>query len=571
MESLTEEDPSWIGGYELRARLGEGGFGLVYLALSPAGRVVALKVLRREFARDREFLGRFRLEVAAVQRVNGIYTAPVVASGLDDRPPWVATAFVPGPPLNHIVFQSGPLPEPALWRLLAGLVEALHAIHACGIVHRDLKPANILLAADGPRVIDFGISKAADETSMTSTGAVFGTPGFMAPEQAEAKIVGPATDVFALGCVLAYASSGVPPFGGGSAASVLYRVVHSAPALDGVPPYLRGIIEMCLAKEPAARPGLNDLASIGRDGPDGMVAGHFAASFWPPQFARLIREYQERLDVTITTGKVAGGPSPAQFASSARSFAGTTHPPTAAPPTPPGRNLPPGGPGYGYARTDSMGRGVASPDTWQPHGAPPYSQFPNPPFQPAGQRIQPGVQPPFSRPGGSALIPAVPGTVRGAIAVMRVGAALAALTAIAVAFDLGFAYNYAGSALLSYGGWSPFTTASLPGTLLYAIECGLWLWVAQGVKAGQQWTRIVTAVLLGVLTLLVAAYNFRRSALYTFAPHSIFGGYFPEHIVLGTLGGPLTLLIGLTGCAAVVLLWLRSSGQYFRTRQNHGY
>src|SRR5215472_1538809 len=203
MESLTVEDPPSTGGYELRARLGEGGFGLVYLGLSPGGRAVAVKVLQREFARDAEFLRRFRLEVAAAQQVNGIYTAPVVAAGLDVRPPWVATAFVPGPPLDQVVGKHGPLPEPALWRLLAGLVEALQAIHACGLVHRDLKPANVMLASDGPRVIDFGISKALDGTAMTSTGAVFGTPAFMAPEQAEGREVGPPTDVFALGCVLA--------------------------------------------------------------------------------------------------------------------------------------------------------------------------------------------------------------------------------------------------------------------------------------------------------------------------------------------------------------------------------
>jgi serine/threonine kinase PknH len=434
MESLTEEDPPSLGGYELRARLGEGGFGLVYLALSPGGRAVAIKVLRREFARDREFLGRFQLEVAAAQRVNGIYTAPVVASGLGDRPPWVATAFVPGPPLNYIVSRSGPLPEPALWRLLAGLVEALQAIHACGIVHRDLKPANVLLAADGPRVIDFGISKAVDGTSLTSTGAVFGTPGFMAPEQAEGKAAGPATDVFALGCILAYASTGAPPFGGGSVASVLYRIVHSAPILDGIPPYLRGIVEMCLAKDSTARPSLNDLASIGRDGPDGRHAGHSAASFWPPPFARLIREYQDRLDVTITTGKMADGHSSAHFAPHARSLADAWHPPTAASATPPGSDLPGGGSAADYA-DGHMRRVVARPDIWQPQGALPYSQPPPAPFRPTPQLQQPPVRQTGLR--ANTALPAVPSTVRSASALMVVGASLAALTAISVLLGLG--------------------------------------------------------------------------------------------------------------------------------------
>jgi serine/threonine protein kinase len=390
MESLMEDDPSSLGGYELQARLGEGGFGLVYLALSPGGRAVAIKVLQRELARDPEFLGRFRLEVAAAQRVNGLYTAPVVAYGLDDRPPWVATAFVPGPPLNQIVSRSGPLPEAAMWRLLAGLVEALQAIHACGIVHRDLKPANVLIAADGPRVIDFGISKTVDGTSMTSTGAVFGTPGFMAPEQAEGNAVGPATDVFALGCVLAYASAGVSLFGVGSVASVLYRIVHSAPVLDGVPVYLRGVVEMCLAKDPAARPGLGDLASIGRDGPGGMLTGHSATSFWPPQFTRLIREYQDRLDTGITTGKMADRHSPAHLAPSARSVTDATHLPAAASPAlSSARHLPGTGAAHDRTRTGSNWRGVTSSGTWQPQSTLQRPQFPQPPSSFAQSRSAP--------------------------------------------------------------------------------------------------------------------------------------------------------------------------------------
>ena len=132
--------------------------------------------------------------------------------------------------------EHGPLPEQALWPLLAGLVEALQAIHACGVVHRDLKPANVLLATDGPRVIDFGIARAADGTSLTAAGVVFGTPGYMSPEQAEGRGAGPASDVFALGCVVAYAAAGTGPFGTGTAAAILYRVVHAEPVLDGVPP-----------------------------------------------------------------------------------------------------------------------------------------------------------------------------------------------------------------------------------------------------------------------------------------------------------------------------------------------
>jgi serine/threonine protein kinase/beta-lactam-binding protein with PASTA domain len=294
MESLTDEDPRSIGGYELRARLGQGGFGKVYLGLSPGGRAVAVKVLRQELGEDQEFLHRFRLEVAAAQRVNGLYTAHVVAMGHNERQPWVATAFVPGPSLARAVAVNGPLPELAVWRLLAGLVEALQAIHACGLVHRDLKPENVLLAADGPRVIDFGISKSLDGTAMTATGMIIGTPSFMAPEQANGETVGPESDIFSLGGVLAYAATGTPPFGGGSHASVLYRVVYRDPVLDGAPPQLRAVIERCLAKAPDARPALAELATIGRDGPAGTSAPSLA--FWPSQLGQLIREYEGRLD-----------------------------------------------------------------------------------------------------------------------------------------------------------------------------------------------------------------------------------------------------------------------------------
>lgn len=299
MESLAEDDPSSIGGYELRARLGAGGFGVVYFGLSPGGRAVAVKVPRPELARDPEFLRRFRLEVAAARQVNGLFTAPVAAAGLDDRPPWVATAFVPGPPLNQVIAGLGPLPEATLWRLLAGLVEALQAIHACGLVHRDLKPENVLLAADGPRVIDFGISKAVDGSVLTSVGVVMGTPGFMSPEQVQGKVTGAASDVFALGCVLAYAATGRRPFGGGDVPLILYRVVHDEPMLDQVPPRLLSVVKRCLAKEPTSRPDLAELASIGRDGAGG--AGALSpASFWPPSVGRIIRDYQDRLEIPGT-------------------------------------------------------------------------------------------------------------------------------------------------------------------------------------------------------------------------------------------------------------------------------
>jgi serine/threonine protein kinase len=181
MKALTADDPRLLGEFRLRGRLGEGGMGRVYLGLSPAGRAVAIKVVHPSRASDSDFLRLFQYEVASAKAVSGIYTAPVVATGLDDHPPWLATGFVPGPSLAQVVREHGPLPESALTPLLAGLVEALQAIHACGVVHRDLKPPNVLLAADGPRVIDFGISRAVEAAAVTQTGAMFGTPGYMSP------------------------------------------------------------------------------------------------------------------------------------------------------------------------------------------------------------------------------------------------------------------------------------------------------------------------------------------------------------------------------------------------------
>jgi serine/threonine protein kinase len=235
MEPLAAEDPRAVGEFRLRARLGVGGMGRVFLGFSLAGRAVAVKVVHPQLARDQAFVHRFRQEVAAAQAVNAAYTAPVVAAGLDDDPPWLATVFVPGPSLAEAIAAGGPLPEIAVWNLAAGLVESLRAIHAANLVHRDLKPHNVLLAVDGPRVIDFGISRALDSTVMTAAGAVMGTPAFMSPEQAQAAPMGPASDVFSLGCLLAFAATAASPFGQGDPTTVLYRIVHNPPVLTGSP------------------------------------------------------------------------------------------------------------------------------------------------------------------------------------------------------------------------------------------------------------------------------------------------------------------------------------------------
>ena len=254
MESLAGDDPAEIGGYRLGARLGAGGMGRVYLAFTPGGRPVALKIVRPELGDDGDFRDRFRHEVAAARRVHGLYTAQVLDADPDARPPWLVTAYVPGPSLQQAVAEHGPLPADTVLLLIAGIAEALQVIHAAGLVHRDLKPSNVILAADGPRVIDFGIARAADATSMTRTGVAIGSPGFMAPEQAEGLPVTPAVDVFALGSVAAFAALRRSPFGTGNDAAMLYRIVHRPPDLEGCPPSLRDLIERCLAKVPAQRP-----------------------------------------------------------------------------------------------------------------------------------------------------------------------------------------------------------------------------------------------------------------------------------------------------------------------------
>ncbi|GAA4864211.1 serine/threonine-protein kinase [Kitasatospora terrestris] len=264
---LLAEDPAEVGGYRLYARLGAGGMGRVYLSYTPGGRPVALKVVRPEFAEDAEFRRRFAQEVLNARRIHGLYTAQVIDSGLDAEAPWLVTAYVPGPSLQQVVREHGALPVRTVLLLLGGIAEALQAIHGVGVVHRDLKPANVLIAGDGPRVIDFGIARAADATALTGTGFRIGSPAFMAPEQAQGHPVTPATDVFALGALAAYVAGGVPPFGEGPETAVLYRVVHEEPVLDGVPAELRGLLLRCLAKRPEDRPAPAEIIEVARAHP----------------------------------------------------------------------------------------------------------------------------------------------------------------------------------------------------------------------------------------------------------------------------------------------------------------
>lgn len=261
-QPLEGDDPRAIAGYRLTAKLGSGGMGKVYLSYTPGGRPVAIKMIRPEFSEDTEFRRRFKQEVQSAQRVQGLFTAPVIDSDAEGPSPWLATAYVPGPSLAAAVAEHGRLPVPTVLLLVAGIAEALQVIHGAGIVHRDLKPSNVLLAADGPRVIDFGIARAADATSLTSSGVTVGTPAFMAPEQAAGSTITPATDVFALGQVAAYAAIGAPAFGEGTSHGVLYRIVHEDPDLSELPEELGELVTRCLAKDATERPSIAEVIEL---------------------------------------------------------------------------------------------------------------------------------------------------------------------------------------------------------------------------------------------------------------------------------------------------------------------
>ncbi|MFJ3218035.1 serine/threonine-protein kinase [Kitasatospora sp. NPDC086801] len=256
MEALEDGDPRQVGAYRLLRRLGAGGMGRVYLGRTAGGRTVAVKMVHAQYAADPEFRVRFRNEVAAARQVGGRWTAPVLDADTEGAQPWVATGYVAGPSLGTAVREFGPLPGAAVRSLGAGLAEALAAVHGRGLVHRDVKPSNVLLALDGPRLIDFGITRALDAaTALTRSGFVVGSPGYLSPEQAEGRTAGPASDVFSLGAVLAYAATGTAPFGSGVSAPVmLYRVLHEEPELQLLDGDLRAIVADCLAKDPARRP-----------------------------------------------------------------------------------------------------------------------------------------------------------------------------------------------------------------------------------------------------------------------------------------------------------------------------
>ncbi|MGW5342526.1 serine/threonine-protein kinase [Streptomyces sp. NPDC004050] len=259
MEPLRDVDPACIGAHALLARLGAGGMGQVYLARSPGGRLVAVKVIRDEIVGHPEALARFRREAETVRAVRSAYTANLIDASLAAAPFWLATEYVAGPTLARAVAQRGALPADTCRRLFAALAEGLASVHAYGVTHRDFKPQNVILGAQGPQLIDFGIARGVGETALTQEGQAPGTPGYTAPEVLLGAEAGPAADVFALGASLAFAATGRPPFGTGVATTVSYRAVHEPVDVAGVEPGLAALIEACVAKEPAARPELSEV------------------------------------------------------------------------------------------------------------------------------------------------------------------------------------------------------------------------------------------------------------------------------------------------------------------------
>ncbi|MGP3685648.1 serine/threonine-protein kinase [Streptomyces sp. IBSNAI002] len=302
------DGPTHVGPFKVAGVLGQGGMGRVLLCAGPDGRLVAVKQVLAHFADDEGFRARFRREVAASRKVSGAYTAAVMDADPDAPTPWLASVFVAGPSLGAVVKKDGVLDEAVVHRLAAGLASALVEIHRAGLIHRDLKPDNVLLTEDGVRVIDLGIARATGgasdgETGLTRTGWVIGSPAFMSPEQAESKPPTPASDVFSLGSVLVMALTGRSPFAGTSTLQTLYDVVHCAPDLGAVPAGLRGIVERCLAKDPAARPTPAQLLEL-----LGPVAP--AGRQWPAAVYRMLAAQREDID-RLFSGEPADDAIPA--------------------------------------------------------------------------------------------------------------------------------------------------------------------------------------------------------------------------------------------------------------------
>src|SRR6201994_984628 len=288
--SLRRWDPEQIGPFTIIGRLGAGAMGQVFFARSTAGRLVAVKTIRVELAEEAGFRARFAREVAAASRVSGVFTAAVIEADPDADLPWVATAYVPAPSLSMLVKKAGPLPVPAVRWLAAGCAEALQSIHGAGLLQRDVKPSNVLVAPDGPRVIDFGVARASERVQLTTTRGAAGTPAYMAPEQArDASQASPASDIFSLGATLVFAATGHAPYEGDTVMDILVRLATEPPDLTGMPEELADLVAPCLQRVPRDRP--TDAAILGKLGSFGISARPRHAH--PPHAVMaVIAEYQ---------------------------------------------------------------------------------------------------------------------------------------------------------------------------------------------------------------------------------------------------------------------------------------
>jgi Protein kinase domain len=403
VKSLRRWDPDRIGPYTIIGRLGAGAMGQVFLARSTAGRLVAVKTIRVELAEEPGFRDRFAREVAAARRVSGVFTAAVIEADAEADLPWVATAYVPAPSLSTLVRRCGPLPVPAVRWLAAGCAEALQSIHGVGLLHRDVKPSNVLVAPDGPRVIDFGVARAAERVQLTVTRGAAGTPAYMAPEQArDATQASPASDVFSLGATLVFAATGHPPYQGETVMDILVRLATEPPDLTGVPNELTSLVAACLERVPRDRPTdgailswLGPFAAV----PAGAGPGH---SYLPDAAMALIAEYQQTPRVTLRAAEAADAEPAGDGAAGERTDGsgapavasdGTSESHTALPGfdslaafrAEPGSGRP-GGPGrYGGAGSPSMIGGI-------PGGRPPGITQP-----PEGKQQRANARPPARR------------------------------------------------------------------------------------------------------------------------------------------------------------------------------
>jgi hypothetical protein len=306
-ELLRRWDPEMIGPYVVLGRLGAGSMGQVYLGRSAAGRLVAIKTVKVELAEEAGFRTRFAQEVAAARKVSGVFTAAVVEADPEADLPWLATAYVPAPSLNQLVEACGPLPVRTVRWLAAGCAEALESIHRVGLVHRDLKPSNVLVAPDGPRVIDFGVARAAERMDVASSRGAVGTPAYMAPEQAsDPQRASVASDVYALGATLLFAATGHPPYQGASVLDVLARLATEEPDLSGLPAELTELIVGCLQRVPRARP--TSPAIVAQLGPFAAAPGGLADNhaYLPEPATALIGEYQRTPQLTALVRAPAG-------------------------------------------------------------------------------------------------------------------------------------------------------------------------------------------------------------------------------------------------------------------------